>query len=74
MYFLEGIVVAVAAELLRLALFLGIAPLAQLLGGAPPPTVGWACVFGCQHGDLTDAAHKSFVAVDFRLKINRACA
>ena len=33
------IVVAVVAELLLLAVFLGVTPLAKLLGGSPPPTV-----------------------------------
>ena len=53
------IVVAVAAELLLLAVFLGVTPLAQLLGGSPPPTVGWICAFGAASMVIVaDAAHK----------------
>jgi magnesium-transporting ATPase (P-type) len=53
------VVVAVAAELLLLAVFLGVTPLARLLGGAPPPTVGWACAFGAASMLIvTDAVHK----------------
>ena len=53
------IVVAVAAELLLLAVFLGVTPLTQLLGGSPPPTVGWICAFGAASMVIVaDAAHK----------------
>jgi magnesium-transporting ATPase (P-type) len=53
------IVVAVAAELLLLAVFLGVPPLARLLGGSSPPTVGWICAFGAASMVIvTDAAYK----------------
>jgi len=40
------VVGAVAAELLLLAAFLGLPPLARLLGGSAPPATGWAIALG----------------------------
>jgi magnesium-transporting ATPase (P-type) len=40
------VVGAVAAELLLLAAFLGLPPLARLLGGSAPPALGWALALG----------------------------
>lgn len=57
-----SIVWAVTAQFVLLLLFLGVPPLAQLLGGGWPPLHGWAvAVLAIPAVILTDAAHKTLL-------------
>ncbi len=52
---------AVCAELVLLVAFVGLPPLARLLGGAWPSPVGWACALaGVGVLVLVDAGHKTY--------------